>query len=67
MTWGTPDKVADELLAFRGEVGEFGTMLYAGHDWADPEPGRRSMMLLGEQVLPQVNAGCSVPALEVAE
>ena len=31
---GTPDEVADKLLAFREEVGDFGTLLYAGHDWA---------------------------------
>ena len=54
--WGTPDKVADELLAFRGEVGEFGTMLYAGHDWLDRDLGRRSMVLAAETVLPLVDA-----------
>ncbi|MDE2199085.1 MAG: LLM class flavin-dependent oxidoreductase [Rhodospirillales bacterium] len=54
--WGTPDKVADELLAFREEVGDFGTLLYAGKDWADPALGRRSMILAAEQVLPRVNA-----------
>lgn len=57
ITWGTPDKVADELAAFREEVGPFGTMLYAGHDWADPALARRSMVLLAEQVLPRLNAG----------
>ncbi|NJO38523.1 MAG: LLM class flavin-dependent oxidoreductase [Rhizobiales bacterium] len=54
--WGTPDKVADEILAFRDEVGDFGTLLYAGKDWRDRELGRRSMILLAEQVLPKVNA-----------
>lgn len=54
---GTPDKVADELLAFREEVGPFGTLLYAGHDWLDPALARRSMRLMAEKVLPQVNAG----------
>jgi len=54
--WGTPDKVADDLLAFRETVGDFGTMLYAGKDWADPALGRRSMILAAEQVLPKVNA-----------
>ncbi|OIQ63371.1 hypothetical protein GALL_550870 [mine drainage metagenome] len=54
--WGTPDKVADDLLAFREEVGDFGTLLYAGKDWADPDLGRRSMILAAEQVLPRVNA-----------
>jgi alkanesulfonate monooxygenase SsuD/methylene tetrahydromethanopterin reductase-like flavin-dependent oxidoreductase (luciferase family) len=54
--YGTPDKVADELLAFREQIGEFGTLLYAGKDWQDRELGRRSMILLAEKVLPQVNA-----------
>lgn len=54
ITWGTPDKVADELASFRGEVGAFGTLLYAGHDWADRDLGRRSMVLLAEKVLPKL-------------
>ncbi|MFY0610265.1 MAG: LLM class flavin-dependent oxidoreductase [Hyphomicrobiaceae bacterium] len=54
VTWGTPDKVVDELNAFREEVGDFGTLLYAGKDWADPELGRRSMKLLAEQVQPHL-------------
>ena len=53
--WGTPDKVTDELLAFREEVGEFGTLLYAGKDWTDYDLGRRSMILLAEKVQPAVN------------
>ena len=51
-----PDKVADELIAFRERVGDFGTLLYAGKDWRDPELARRSMVLLAEKVLPKVNA-----------
>jgi alkanesulfonate monooxygenase SsuD/methylene tetrahydromethanopterin reductase-like flavin-dependent oxidoreductase (luciferase family) len=54
--WGSPQKVADELLAFRDTVGDFGTLLYAGHDWADRDLGRRSMMLMAEKVMPRVNA-----------
>jgi alkanesulfonate monooxygenase SsuD/methylene tetrahydromethanopterin reductase-like flavin-dependent oxidoreductase (luciferase family) len=54
--WGSPKKVADDLLAFRDEVGDFGTLLYAGKDWLDPDLGRRSMVLLAEKVLPAVNA-----------
>jgi alkanesulfonate monooxygenase SsuD/methylene tetrahydromethanopterin reductase-like flavin-dependent oxidoreductase (luciferase family) len=53
---GSPDKVADEILKFRDEVGDFGTLLYAGKDWRDPELGKRSMTLLAEKVLPKVNA-----------
>lgn len=56
VTFGTPDKVANDLLAFREEVGPFGTLLYAGHDWADPALARRSMQLMAEKVLPRVNA-----------
>jgi alkanesulfonate monooxygenase SsuD/methylene tetrahydromethanopterin reductase-like flavin-dependent oxidoreductase (luciferase family) len=48
--WGTPDKVADDLLRFEEKVGAFGTLLYAGKDWADPVLARRSMILLAEKV-----------------
>lgn len=54
---GTPDSVADQLLAFQDEVGTFGTLLYAGKDWKDRELGRRSMILMAEKVMPLVNAG----------
>lgn len=53
--WGTPSQVTDKILAFREEVGDFGTLLYAGKDWADRELGRRSMILLAEKVMPRVN------------
>jgi alkanesulfonate monooxygenase SsuD/methylene tetrahydromethanopterin reductase-like flavin-dependent oxidoreductase (luciferase family) len=51
---GSPDKVADELRAFREQVGDFGTLLYAGKDWKDRDLGRRSMQLLAEKVLPKI-------------
>ena len=54
--WGTPDKVTDELLAFREETGDFGTLLCAGKDWADRDLARRSMILMAEKVKPAVNA-----------
>jgi alkanesulfonate monooxygenase SsuD/methylene tetrahydromethanopterin reductase-like flavin-dependent oxidoreductase (luciferase family) len=50
--WGTPDKVADDLRAFRATTGAFGTLLYAGKDWVDPVLARRSMVLLAEKVQP---------------
>jgi alkanesulfonate monooxygenase SsuD/methylene tetrahydromethanopterin reductase-like flavin-dependent oxidoreductase (luciferase family) len=52
---GSPGKVADDLVAFREEVGDFGTLLYAGKDWLDRDLGRRSMVLMAERVLPAVN------------
>jgi alkanesulfonate monooxygenase SsuD/methylene tetrahydromethanopterin reductase-like flavin-dependent oxidoreductase (luciferase family) len=56
---GTPESVADQLLAFQDEVGSFGTLLYAGKDWKDRELGRRSMILMAENVMPRVNAAKS--------
>lgn len=55
--YGTPDSVADQILAFQDEVGTFGTLLYAGKDWKDRELGRKSMILTAEKVMPLVNAG----------
>jgi alkanesulfonate monooxygenase SsuD/methylene tetrahydromethanopterin reductase-like flavin-dependent oxidoreductase (luciferase family) len=52
---GSPNKVADELLAFREQVGDFGTLLYAGKDWRNPSLARRSMQLMAEKVMPQLN------------
>ena len=56
MIAGTVNSVVDQILAFRGKTGDFGTLLYACHDWLDPALGRRSMQLMAEQVLPRVNA-----------
>jgi alkanesulfonate monooxygenase SsuD/methylene tetrahydromethanopterin reductase-like flavin-dependent oxidoreductase (luciferase family) len=56
---GSPRKVADQLLAFRDQIGDFGTLLYAGKDWLDRDLGRRSMILLAEKVLPLVNGAIS--------
>ena len=55
--YGTPDSVADQMLAFQEDVGRFGTILYAAKDWRDRELGRRSMILMAEKVLPLLNAG----------
>lgn len=53
---GTVDQVVDQILAFRDQVGDFGTLLYAGHDWKDPALAQRSMVLMAEDVMPRVNA-----------
>ena len=52
---GTVNQVVERLLAFRETVGAFGTLLYCGHDWADPVAMRRSMQLMAEEVLPRIN------------
>jgi alkanesulfonate monooxygenase SsuD/methylene tetrahydromethanopterin reductase-like flavin-dependent oxidoreductase (luciferase family) len=52
---GTPDSVADQILALRHEVGGFGTLLYTGHDWVDPVLARRSMELMADEVWPRIH------------
>jgi len=63
--YGTPSQVVDKLEAFRDEVGDFGTLLYAGHDWMDEALARRSMVLLAEQVRPRLSA--RLPEAQAAE
>ena len=52
---GTVDSVVNQILAFREEIGDFGTLLYAGHDWVDGSLSRRSMELMAREVMPRVN------------
>jgi alkanesulfonate monooxygenase SsuD/methylene tetrahydromethanopterin reductase-like flavin-dependent oxidoreductase (luciferase family) len=52
---GTVDRVVEELVAFHQAIGDFGTLLYCGIDWADPALARRSMELMAEEVMPRVN------------
>ena len=52
---GEVDSVVDQILAYREEIGDFGTLLYAGHDWADKTLARRSMELMATEVMPRVN------------
>jgi alkanesulfonate monooxygenase SsuD/methylene tetrahydromethanopterin reductase-like flavin-dependent oxidoreductase (luciferase family) len=59
---GTADKVADAILALRDEIGDFGELVYAGLDWADPALARRSMELMATEVMPRVNAAIGAPA-----
>lgn len=52
---GTPEQVTEQILALREQVGPFGTLVYAGHDWADVSLSRRSMELMAHEVMPAVN------------
>jgi alkanesulfonate monooxygenase SsuD/methylene tetrahydromethanopterin reductase-like flavin-dependent oxidoreductase (luciferase family) len=60
--YGTVNKVVDEILALREQVGDFGELVYAGMDWVDPKLGKRSMQLMAEQVMPKVNAAIAKPS-----
>ncbi len=53
---GTVNSVVDQILAFREQTGDFGTLVYACHDWIEPKLGKRSMELMAEKVMPAVNA-----------
>ena len=60
--YGDPFSVADQLLKFRESVGDFGHLVYAGHDWTDRDLGRRSMILMAEKVMPQINVAIAAAA-----
>ena len=53
--YGSVNKVVDELLALREQVGDFGEIVYGGMDWVDPSLAKRSMQLMAEEVVPRVN------------
>ena len=59
---GSPDTVAAKIMAFREEIGDFGTLLYAAHDWVDKAAMKRSMTLMAEEVMPRINAGSASTA-----
>ncbi|MFO1350836.1 MAG: LLM class flavin-dependent oxidoreductase [Gammaproteobacteria bacterium] len=52
---GSPKTVADQILAFRDEVGPFGTLVMTAHDWTDKAKMKRSMELMANEVMPRVN------------
>ena len=53
---GNPDTVLGKLIAFRDEVGHFGTLIATGHDWDDPDMWRGSMAKLARDVMPRFSA-----------
>jgi alkanesulfonate monooxygenase SsuD/methylene tetrahydromethanopterin reductase-like flavin-dependent oxidoreductase (luciferase family) len=50
---GSPRRVLDQLVALRDEIGPFGTLLAASHDWDQPRLWQRSMELLATEVMPK--------------
>ena len=41
---------------------DFGTLLYAGHDWADVDLAKKSMELMAEKVMPKINDNIKIAA-----
>ncbi len=66
MLYGSAKTMLDKLVAFREEVGPFGTLLMTGLDWAGPNGAweRQSMQLLAQDVLPKFRQHVLVQAAE---
>lgn len=62
---GTVNKVVDQILQLREEVGDFGEIVYAGMDWVDEKLTKRSMELMATEVMPRVNAAIGNPSRQV--
>ena len=62
---GSPATVAQKILALREEIGDFGTLLYAAHDWADKSAMKKSMELMSTKVMPEINHALDTPAASV--
>jgi alkanesulfonate monooxygenase SsuD/methylene tetrahydromethanopterin reductase-like flavin-dependent oxidoreductase (luciferase family) len=56
VTYGSVNKVVDEILKLHEQTGDFGELVYAGMDWVDEKLAKRSMQLMAEEVMPRVTA-----------
>jgi alkanesulfonate monooxygenase SsuD/methylene tetrahydromethanopterin reductase-like flavin-dependent oxidoreductase (luciferase family) len=63
---GSPKTVLDKLVAFRDEVGPFGTLLMTGLDWGGPNEvwERQAMQLLAAEVMPKFRQHALMQAAE---
>ena len=52
---GTVDSVVEQIESFKDVTGDFGTLVYAAHDWVNPELSKRSMELMATEVMPKIN------------
>jgi alkanesulfonate monooxygenase SsuD/methylene tetrahydromethanopterin reductase-like flavin-dependent oxidoreductase (luciferase family) len=66
MLYGSPQSFLDKLIAFRDEVGPFGTLLMTGLDWSGPNRDweRNSMRLLAQEVFPKFRQHAMAQAAE---
>jgi alkanesulfonate monooxygenase SsuD/methylene tetrahydromethanopterin reductase-like flavin-dependent oxidoreductase (luciferase family) len=64
--YGSPKTMLDKLVAFRDEVGPFGTLLMTGLDWDGPNEAweRQSMQLLAQEVMPKFRQHLLMQAAE---
>ena len=52
---GTVESVVEQIEAFKDITGDFGTLVYAAHDWVNPELSKRSMELMAKEVTPKLS------------
>lgn len=52
---GSVATVTRKILELRDQIGDFGTLLYAAHDWQDQAAMKNSMRLMAAEVMPRVN------------
>jgi alkanesulfonate monooxygenase SsuD/methylene tetrahydromethanopterin reductase-like flavin-dependent oxidoreductase (luciferase family) len=66
MIYGSSKTFLDKLIAFRDEVGPFGTLLMTGLDWSgsNREWERNSMRLLAQEVFPKFRQHAMAQAAE---
>jgi alkanesulfonate monooxygenase SsuD/methylene tetrahydromethanopterin reductase-like flavin-dependent oxidoreductase (luciferase family) len=66
MLYGSPKTFIDKLIAFREDVGPFGTLLMTGLDWSgvNRDWERNSMRLLAQEVMPKVRQHAMAHAAE---
>jgi len=64
--YGSPKTTLDKLIAFREQVGPFGTLLMTGLDWSGVNAAweRQSMHLLAQQVMPKFRQHLKARAAE---
>jgi alkanesulfonate monooxygenase SsuD/methylene tetrahydromethanopterin reductase-like flavin-dependent oxidoreductase (luciferase family) len=64
--YGSPQTVAEKLMAFRRQVGSFGRLLVTGMDWSGPNESweRESMHRLVEEVMPALRQRTQAQAAE---
>jgi alkanesulfonate monooxygenase SsuD/methylene tetrahydromethanopterin reductase-like flavin-dependent oxidoreductase (luciferase family) len=64
--YGSPRTMLDKLVAFRDEVGPFGTLLMTGLDWLGPNEARerQAMQLMAQEVMPKFRQHVRAQAAE---
>ena len=50
--FGSPKRVAEQIVALREEIGPFGTIVTSAHDWAGSDFEKQSMRLMAQEVMP---------------